>query len=534
MASTRPDLWDFPPDDARPLDEQIVLVVAGAERRCASVREIEGVLSHHVRYARGLEGSAISDADLLRDELERVADLIARLEAGKLRFDDPELEELVFSPCAIQSEWAAIISSLLTERVVTDDAKSLGLGKYRRYLTLRIQALGGSAGSRVGLSDQRPGPAPGLESSMTLQAPLSLEDPLEAPDLPREWDLEPIGGVDAFEQDFVPDASDAATPGQAPVGSAGAGGLSFEEPDSIEDLEREQSWIESRLAGQQESVESAGEPDNPDDTGPTLGLDGLSLDSEGESSALDDYDDASEWSLTGLSQAEVSGAQPPRRRVDDLPDPWNDDELEDDDTFDRNDLLVANFAAQFELEPLAPDSEAAREGGDSSGAPEDDDDESTYTDMDESSPELGFGGAMATAPEPRRDPRRDLGRDLERLAPRPSHTPIGNGWARLPRGREVRLVMEDRKSVEIMLADNRFKLRIGSRPRLIDSNHQTYELTEGTNSIGRAPGNDIVVDQRYTSISRVHLVIEIRQGRLANLCDNSGHGTYVPEKALRL
>ena len=125
MSTSKPRIWESPAepeDDARTLSEPIVLFAGGAERVCASVRDIEAVLSHHVRHAIGRSGAALDDPDLLRDEYERVGELLIGLEGGALAADDPELDELVFSPCAIQAEWGPVLSVLLGSPVAGTDA----------------------------------------------------------------------------------------------------------------------------------------------------------------------------------------------------------------------------------------------------------------------------------------------------------------------------------------------------------------------------------------------------------------------------
>ena len=90
---------------------------------------------------------------------------------------------------------------------------------------------------------------------------------------------------------------------------------------------------------------------------------------------------------------------------------------------------------------------------------------------------LSFGTGVSDEAGPTPDPLelpRPTGLRVPAQPFNQESVPIGNGWARLPRDRNTELHLGGRKSVEIMLADHRFKLRFSSRQKLIDSSRRVY------------------------------------------------------------
>lgn len=461
MVSEGTQRWGFPEDDVRLLESPLCLLVAGAERQCGSLRELEGVLSHQVRYSACLDGTALSDVAVLTDEYHRLGELLDKLDAGKLSLRAPELEEIVFSPCAIQAEWAVIISTVLTEPGLFDEARILAFYKYRRFVAVRLQRLGQDAKQSSEALD--------LESSMTLQAPLNLEDPLQAPDLVLERGL------------VEPDWSAPASPLTRLPGHPFDDDTQTDRPVELDELEE------------------------------------TALDHEAEWPALDFLPQDETWAESQRIDEALNFADP----------------LESQAESEPSMTLGLEPLHRAEAVPAADSHPADHEGGAST---EWQLEERIWAETSEQQPlplprsETAEGATWGSGEPPYVSTRDRWLTDLNSAQrPEGETVPVGNGWARLPRGMDVRLQLGVRKSVEIMLADHRFKLRFSSRPKLIDPARRVYFLNEGANLVGRAPENDTVVNPVFDSISRVHLHIEISNGRLRLVRDMSGHGTFVPE-----
>ena len=511
MPEPKSNLWDVPPDDARVLPEPVAFVAGGTARVCSSVRDIEAVLSHHVRFACGLSDSTVDDEELLRDEFERVRDLTSSLEAGLIRSDDPEVEELVFSPCAIAGQWAPIFAALSAPDEELHDARLLSLAKYLRYLTLLLQRLG-----RAPLEQARSpnaelpsdAAAIGLEGSMTLQAPLNLADALTAPDMPPAGELDDaqylvadgpgLGGVD-FD-DYNGEA-DVAEPGEAPshgenvIGNSLAGPFTPTQAKESGVLDDEQAWIAAKSPGGISEIDDFDDIDDFGDIGETG--------EHAEQSPL--LADSHDWPAPRLPAMPLADAlKKMSDSGDDLPGeigaglPWFQSGPED---FSKLVEPPENFAQP----PASFDASWDGELEESQDPPNE----------------------ARAEPEPEDSAAR---RRRSKNAPRPGES--RNGWTRLMPGQDTPLRLSANRATEILLAEHRFKLRLGRRPAILDAHFNKYLLCEGPNYVGRAPDNDVVVEDAYSSISRVHLLIEIEQGQVLFLRDSSAHGTYVPTRLL--
>ncbi|MFT4564918.1 MAG: pSer/pThr/pTyr-binding forkhead associated (FHA) protein, partial [Gammaproteobacteria bacterium] len=67
---------------------------------------------------------------------------------------------------------------------------------------------------------------------------------------------------------------------------------------------------------------------------------------------------------------------------------------------------------------------------------------------------------------------------------------------------------------------------------IIDDQNREYPLQEGKNIIGRDSVCNVVIDNIYRDVSRIHLIIEqVDDGRI-RFTDLSSHGTFVPHRHL--
>ena len=89
------------------------------------------------------------------------------------------------------------------------------------------------------------------------------------------------------------------------------------------------------------------------------------------------------------------------------------------------------------------------------------------------------------------------------------------------------LAVGGRDVVDLWLGRSRFRLLLADGPRLISESGECGRLRDGRSLIGRSPDCEIVIDPRYETVSRVHLVVAVEQGRLVAVTDLSSGGTYV-------
>ena len=103
-----------------------------------------------------------------------------------------------------------------------------------------------------------------------------------------------------------------------------------------------------------------------------------------------------------------------------------------------------------------------------------------------------------------------------------------NPYERLPRGETVTLRLPKGASVEILLSKHRFKLIAGDHFALVDDAGHAYILGDGRNIVGRHLSNQINIDSAYRSVSRKHMIVELRDKETVHVTDLSSHGTFVP------
>lgn len=99
---------------------------------------------------------------------------------------------------------------------------------------------------------------------------------------------------------------------------------------------------------------------------------------------------------------------------------------------------------------------------------------------------------------------------------------------RLPRGKAVALVLKRTDRLELRLSAHPFRVVHQQALMLMGEHGQSFRLREGRNMVGRALYNDVVIDAEFGDISRRHVLIEVENGMVVSVTDNSSEGTFVP------
>lgn len=103
-----------------------------------------------------------------------------------------------------------------------------------------------------------------------------------------------------------------------------------------------------------------------------------------------------------------------------------------------------------------------------------------------------------------------------------------DGFARLPKGEPVAVLLKPNEPLAVVLADHRLHLVMDSSLALVDAVGQRRELRAGRNIVGRDGQCDVVIDQNFKNVSRKHLLIETEGESVVRLTDISSLGTFVP------
>lgn len=97
---------------------------------------------------------------------------------------------------------------------------------------------------------------------------------------------------------------------------------------------------------------------------------------------------------------------------------------------------------------------------------------------------------------------------------------------RLPRGTTLALRLRE-GPFELWLGRRRFRIETWSGASIVDESGQGVSLRNGRNVVGRGLYNDVIVDARFTDVSRRHAILDLQDGRPAAITDLSSAGTYV-------
>lgn len=105
---------------------------------------------------------------------------------------------------------------------------------------------------------------------------------------------------------------------------------------------------------------------------------------------------------------------------------------------------------------------------------------------------------------------------------------------RLPRGTTLPLRQGREGPFELWLGRRRFRIETWSGAAIVDELGQGVNLRDGRNLLGRALYNDVIVDARFTDVSRRHAILDLHEGRPAAITDLSSAGTYVARTLIRV
>lgn len=104
------------------------------------------------------------------------------------------------------------------------------------------------------------------------------------------------------------------------------------------------------------------------------------------------------------------------------------------------------------------------------------------------------------------------------------------GFYRLPNGAPVELALPASRVLYVWLAGSRFQL-VGSQPaQVITDQGESLPCFRDRNLVGRHVSSDVVVPERYVSVSRAHLLVEWHKGGRVVLTDLSTYGTFIESR----
>jgi hypothetical protein len=101
------------------------------------------------------------------------------------------------------------------------------------------------------------------------------------------------------------------------------------------------------------------------------------------------------------------------------------------------------------------------------------------------------------------------------------------GYYRFPNGVPVDLALPVSRTVNVWLAGSRVLLVGSQPPQLVTDGGEHLPCLRDRNLVGRHVSCDVVVPERYVSVSRAHLLVEWRGGNRVTLTDLSSYGTYL-------
>jgi hypothetical protein len=106
-------------------------------------------------------------------------------------------------------------------------------------------------------------------------------------------------------------------------------------------------------------------------------------------------------------------------------------------------------------------------------------------------------------------------------------------FSRLPKGEAVNFNLGAGQRVSVRFSKHGFQLANNNGNYIIiDDQDREYPLQEGKNIIGRDSVCNVVVDNAYRDVSRIHLIIEPLENNQVRFTDLSSHGTFLPHRYL--
>ena len=109
---------------------------------------------------------------------------------------------------------------------------------------------------------------------------------------------------------------------------------------------------------------------------------------------------------------------------------------------------------------------------------------------------------------------------------------LSGEFGRMPIGEALEIPVGKGEKLDIMLAGHLFRIIGGLPPSLIDQDGVTYFLKHGRNMVGRHPESDVPIDQKFSDVSRAHVIVEWQGADRITVIDLSSRGTYIRHKLL--
>ncbi len=119
--------------------------------------------------------------------------------------------------------------------------------------------------------------------------------------------------------------------------------------------------------------------------------------------------------------------------------------------------------------------------------------------------------------------------DSSIIEPQP---PGVENFTRMPKGESVLLPFSKGKEVKLLLSKHNYRLIAGDTLTIVDEEGHKQDLQNGKNIIGRDNVCNVILENSYRDISRLHLIIERLDNQTVRMTDLSSHGTYLPENML--
>jgi len=106
-----------------------------------------------------------------------------------------------------------------------------------------------------------------------------------------------------------------------------------------------------------------------------------------------------------------------------------------------------------------------------------------------------------------------------------------NEFSRLPKGELLNISLGAGQRINLRFSKHDSQLANDSgNYRIIDDQVRDYPLQDGKNIIGRDSLCNVVVDNIYRDVSRIHLIIEPLDDQKVRFTVLSSHGTFLPRR----
>ena len=111
------------------------------------------------------------------------------------------------------------------------------------------------------------------------------------------------------------------------------------------------------------------------------------------------------------------------------------------------------------------------------------------------------------------------------------HADKTSEYTRLPKGEAININLGPDQRTNMRLSKHNFQLaNNGGTYAIIDDQDREYPLQDGKNIIGRDSVCNVVIDNAYRDVSRIHSIIEPLANNQVRFTDLSSHGTFLPHR----